>query len=70
MDYELEEGQSVWFKIKRFVKECARVWKITKKPTKEEFKTISKVSGLGILIIGGIGFIVSMLKIVIQLLMK
>ena len=37
------------------------------KPTKEEFKTISKISGLGILIIGLIGFLVHVID---QLLFK
>lgn len=44
--------------IKSFYNECVRVFKITKKPTKEEFKAIVKVSGLGILLIGLIGFII------------
>ena len=47
-------------KLKSFILECKRVWLVTKKPSKEEFKTISKVTGLGILIIGLIGFIISM----------
>ena len=37
--------------LSTFVKECARVLKITKKPSNFEFKTIVKVSGIGILII-------------------
>ncbi len=47
-------------KLKAFFKECVRVLKVTKKPTKDEFKAIVKVSGLGILAIGLIGFIVQM----------
>ncbi len=54
-------------KFKTFIKECVRVIRITKKPTKEEFKTIVKVSGLGILVIGMIGFVVQMIR---QLLFK
>lgn len=50
------------YKFKSFLKECKRVLKITKKPSKEEFKTIVKVSGLGILIIGFIGFVIQMAK--------
>lgn len=45
-------------KLKTFYQQCIRVFKITKKPTKEEYKAIMKVSGLGILLIGFIGFIV------------
>jgi protein transport protein SEC61 subunit gamma and related proteins len=55
------------FIIRKKLKEYYRVLKITKKPNKEEFITVSKLSGLGILIIGVIGFaiflIVELLKI-------
>lgn len=53
-------------KFKEFGKECIRVLKVTKKPTKEEFKTIVKVSGLGILIIGLIGFIIQIIKLIFK----
>jgi len=53
---------SKWVKFKSFCLECWRVLKITKKPTKEEFKTIVKVSGIGILLIGLIGFIIQMIR--------
>ena len=49
-------------KFKSFIVECKRVLQVTKKPNKTEFKTIVKVSGLGILIIGLIGFILTMIK--------
>jgi len=63
--YEFEEKQTTWTRIKSFMRECVRVFKITKKPTKEEFKTISKVSGLGILIIGLIGFLVHLVNVLV-----
>ena len=44
-------------KLKSFIVECKRVLHVTKKPNATEFKTIVKVSGLGILIIGLIGFL-------------
>ncbi|MEM4245336.1 MAG: protein translocase SEC61 complex subunit gamma [Candidatus Nanoarchaeia archaeon] len=47
-----------WVKFKDFLSECLRVLRVTKKPGKEEFKIIVKVSGIGILIIGFIGFII------------
>lgn len=62
---QFEEKPTLVGKLKNFVRECVRVVKITKKPTKEEFKTISKVSGLGILIIGLIGFIVHLIDVLI-----
>jgi protein transport protein SEC61 subunit gamma and related proteins len=63
--YEYETNQGMWSKFKAFVRECVRVFKITKKPTKDEFKTISKVAGLGILIIGLIGFLVHLVKVLV-----
>ena len=38
-----------------------RVLKLTKKPSREEFLTIAKVAGIGILVVGAIGFIVYVL---------
>jgi protein transport protein SEC61 subunit gamma-like protein len=49
-------------KFKHFCIECLRVLKVTKKPTNEEFKTIVKVSALGIAVIGIVGFLVFLLK--------
>ncbi|MBN1792783.1 protein translocase SEC61 complex subunit gamma [Candidatus Woesearchaeota archaeon] len=53
---------SMMQKLKDFTKECVRVLRITKRPDKEELLTIIKVSGLGILAIGFIGFIFHMLN--------
>ena len=50
----------------RFVTECKRVLRITKKPDRQEFSTVVKVSGLGILVIGLIGFILHMISHAIQ----
>jgi len=57
-----EEKPTLGFRLKRLIKEYWRVLKITKKPDMEEFKTIVKVSGLGIAIIGVIGFIIAIFK--------
>ena len=43
-------------RLKSFTYECVRVFKVTKKPSKEEFKIIVKVSSIGIAVIGLIGF--------------
>jgi protein transport protein SEC61 subunit gamma-like protein len=45
--------------------EYIRVLKLTRKPTREEFKVIAKVAGAGILLIGLIGFIIYLLITVI-----
>ncbi|MBA1341463.1 MAG: Protein translocase subunit SecE [ANME-2 cluster archaeon] len=38
--------------------EYTRILRLTRKPTREEFITIAKVAGAGILIIGVMGFII------------
>ena len=62
---EINEN-SLKFKFKRFTKECIRVLRITKKPNSTEFKTIVKASGLGILVLGLMGFIVQMIGILFK----
>ena len=46
-------------KIKSFIVQSKRVWLILKKPSGYEFKTIAKISAIGILAIGAVGFVVS-----------
>ena len=60
---ETENKPSWQYKIKTFIQESLRVLKVTKKPDAIEFKTIVKVSGLGNLIIGLLGFVVQMFKL-------
>lgn len=52
-------------KVKQFYVECVRVLKVTKKPSAFEFKTIVKVSGLGMAAIGLLGFLIQMMKLLI-----
>ena len=53
---------SYWIRFKSFINESIRVLRVTRKPSKEEFRTIVKVSGLGMILIGPIGFIITMIK--------
>lgn len=53
---------SIVVSLKSFARECMRVLKVTKKPTNEEFKTIVKVSGAGMILIGLMGFILQMIN--------
>ena len=39
-----------------FVKQCVRVWQILRKPSGEEYRTVAKISALGLLIVGVLGF--------------
>ena len=58
-----EETKKNWkAKLKDFFRECRRVLRITKKPDKDELRTIVKISGLGILVIGLIGFLIHLVK--------
>jgi protein transport protein SEC61 subunit gamma-like protein len=59
---EYIEKPSLVLRIKNYLKESWRVLRVTKKPSMMEFKTIVKVSGLGIVVIGLIGFLISMVK--------
>ncbi len=54
--------KKTWVQLKSFSIECKRVLILTKKPTNEEFKTIVKVTGLGMIIIGLIGFLIQITK--------
>jgi len=46
---------------KSFFVKCRRVWFALKKPSRKEFETIAKVSALGILILGVLGFLISII---------
>ncbi|MBE2899768.1 protein translocase SEC61 complex subunit gamma [Methanothermobacter thermautotrophicus] len=47
--------------ILNFIKQSKRVLKVSKKPSREEYLNVSKVTGIGIIIIGVIGFIISII---------
>ncbi|TQD28211.1 protein translocase SEC61 complex subunit gamma [Methanolobus vulcani] len=49
--------------INQSLKTYLRVLKLTKKPSREEFLTIAKVAGLGILVIGFLGFLIYILLV-------
>jgi protein transport protein SEC61 subunit gamma-like protein len=59
---EIQQNPTAVQRLKRFYGECVRVLTVTKKPDSVEYKTIVKVSGLGIALIGVIGFIITMIK--------
>lgn len=49
-------------RIKSELKQYHRVLKITKKPDRDEFTMSAKVTGLGILLIGSIGFLIYLIS--------
>ena len=54
--------------ISEVLKDWNRVIKLSKKPRKDEFTTIAKITGLGMIIIGVIGFIIRIIVQIITLL--
>ncbi len=60
-----EGGILVWIKNK--LNEYKRVLAITKKPDSEEYKATVKAAGLGIIVIGMLGFIITMIIQVIMM---
>jgi len=48
-------------KIKDFIQDSKRIIKVSKKPNKDEYSTMIKITGIGIVIIGVIGFIIFLL---------
>ncbi|MEM7826733.1 MAG: protein translocase SEC61 complex subunit gamma [Candidatus Aenigmatarchaeota archaeon] len=48
-------------RITAFIHQCKRVLMVATKPDKEEFKLSSKITAVGIIVIGIIGFIIFMI---------
>lgn len=38
-----------------------RVWRLLKKPSMQEYKMISKVTAIGLLVLGALGFVISVI---------
>ncbi len=53
-------------KLTSFLQKCVRVWHILRKPNSQEFKSIAKISALGVLAIGLIGFLVSVIMTIFK----
>ena len=47
--------------LKAFVAKSKRVWLVLKKPSRKEFEMVAKVSAIGVLLLGVIGFLISIL---------
>ena len=50
------------FQIQDFIKQSKRVLKVARKPDREEFLNFSKVTALGIAVIGVIGFVIYLIS--------
>ncbi len=47
--------------IVRFIKMNQRVLRVAKRPDREEFINVAKITGLGIIVIGVVGFVISLI---------
>ncbi len=47
--------------LKNFIAKSKRVWLVLRKPTKKEYTMVAKISAIGILAIGIVGFIISLI---------
>ncbi len=51
----------------KFIKDAKRVLKVSRKPDKDEYIDLAKISALGVVVVGGIGYIIVCLGHVIGL---
>ncbi len=56
-----QEKRNVFSRLIAFYHKCVRVLKVARKPNSLEVKQVSKISALGILIIGMIGFVIGLI---------
>jgi len=49
--------------IKSFFTQSVRVWHLLRKPTSQEFKAVSKVSAIGLGLIGLLGFLITIIMV-------
>lgn len=62
-----EERASPVQKIQKFFSSARRVLTIAHKPDNETFKTMLKISAIGILVIGAVGFVIQFVFAVLGL---
>ncbi len=48
--------------IKDLIIRCWRLLKISRKPTNDEFQTVARVTGLGIVLIGLMGMVLTLIS--------
>lgn len=52
--------------MRKFLHDWRRVLRVARKPDKDEYLRVAKITGLGILLIGFIGFLIMFLSYIIQ----
>ena len=61
MEQEISKTKKITMKLSSQFQQYKRVWRLLKRPTMQEFKTIAKVSAIGLGIIGAFGFLINLL---------
>ena len=64
---ENQEKISMVTRLKSFFSQSMRVWHLLKKPDREEFQTIAKVSAIGLGIVGALGFLIAMAMVFLHI---
>jgi len=54
-----------WSKIKETLENYRRVLIVARKPTLDEFKTAAKICAIGLVLIGGVGFVVYLIAVLV-----
>lgn len=52
---------NVQAKLSEFFKSSRRVWKLSRKPDRTEYTQTSKITGLGIVLLGLLGFVIMLI---------
>jgi protein transport protein SEC61 subunit gamma-like protein len=58
---QVEGQQSLKSRLHGFFLKSKRVWSVLKKPTMEELVSVTKISAIGIAIVGLVGFAISIM---------
>ena len=53
--------------LDKFIKDSKRVLKVSRKPDAQEYKELAKISVLGVIVIGCIGFVIVLIGLLIGL---
>jgi protein transport protein SEC61 subunit gamma-like protein len=48
--------------LREFLQNCKRLFQVARKPDQEEYLRVAKITGIGILLIGAVGFVIMLLK--------
>lgn len=52
--------------MRKFLQNCRRTLQVAKKPDKSEYLQVAKITGLGILLVGAVGFAIMFISSIIQ----